>query len=108
MDAPLADVAWPRYQRYGEELRSRGRHAVLTGAGGDDLVWDPNYSVDLWRTGQQLGALGYCLFDLRVRRDGSQVSAFWYLISTLFPGLADGAQKLQEILAWKAASRRSG
>jgi len=71
-DAPLPDVSWPRRAMGAAHLEAEGCRVVLTGLGGDELVWDPDYELDFWRNRQFLRAIRHCLRDPRVLRDESQ------------------------------------
>lgn len=66
VDAPIPEIGWRRRADASALLRSRGCKVVLTGLGGDELVWDPDYELDLWRSHRYLSAIGYCLADPRV------------------------------------------
>ena len=71
-DAPYPDTAWARRELGSAHLSRIGCRVSLTGFGGDELAWDPDYELDLWRAGQPLRALRYCLRDPRVLRTGEQ------------------------------------
>ena len=86
-DAPVADIAWRRRARGAALLAESKCRVLLTGLGGDELAWDGDYELDLWRSGQRLRALAYCLRDERVRRDGSQ----WESLARLARGVVPRA-----------------
>ena len=69
IDAPTPDITWQRRQVTTALLRDRGCRVLLTGLGGDDLVWDPDYELDLWRARRYLKTIRYCLNDPRVIRE---------------------------------------
>lgn len=71
-DAPIPDIAWCRRAMGAARLAAEGCRVALTGLGGDELVWDPDYEIDLWRERHFVTAIRYCLSDPRVLRDGSQ------------------------------------
>lgn len=68
-DAPLVEISWERRESESQHLAAAGCRVVLTGIGGDELSWDPDFAADLWRSRRYLAALRYCLTDPRVRRD---------------------------------------
>ncbi len=41
--SPVGDPTWLRTRAWGSAVRKRGAFLVLTGLGGDDLTWDPDY-----------------------------------------------------------------
>ena len=43
--SPVIDPSWPRTQAWGQALRSLNARVAFTGIGGDDLSWDPDYTL---------------------------------------------------------------
>ncbi len=72
IDAPYPDLSWARRSLGASHLAAEGCRVVLTGLGADELVWDPDYDLDLWRDGHYLRSIRHCLRDPRVLRDGAQ------------------------------------
>lgn len=85
IDAPVPDIAWLRRAQGGALLAEAGCRVLLTGLGGDEIAWDGDYELDLWRDGQRARALGHCLVDPRVRRDGSQRESLMRLARAAVP-----------------------
>ncbi|MDD4932948.1 MAG: asparagine synthase-related protein [Methylacidiphilaceae bacterium] len=67
-DAPVVDIRWQQWATLASLMQDRGCKVVLTGLGGDDLVMDPDYEFDLWRSRRYLSAFRYCWSDPRVLR----------------------------------------
>jgi asparagine synthase (glutamine-hydrolysing) len=80
VDAPTPDISWQRRAEVAALLRNRGCKVLLTGIGGDDLVWDPDYELDLWRSRRYLSAILYCLNDPRTLREKATLSCLKRLL----------------------------
>lgn len=72
IDAPYLDLSWARRALGASHLAAEGCRVVLTGLGADELIWDPDYDLDLWRDGHYLRSIRHCLRDPRVLRDAAQ------------------------------------
>lgn len=84
-DGPLAEISWERRRAESGQLAAAGCRVVLTGIGGDELAWDPDFAPDLWRSRRYLAALRYCLRDPRVRRDRDRRDALLRLLRFAVP-----------------------
>ena len=59
-DAPEADMAAERSRRVSEVLSSFGAPILLTGLGGDEVTWEPDWTPDLLRTARLGSFLKHC------------------------------------------------
>ncbi|SIT58168.1 putative Asparagine synthase (glutamine-hydrolyzing) [Mesorhizobium prunaredense] len=106
IDAPTPEIYWQRRSELTALLRNRNCKVVLTGQGGDDLVWDPDYELDLWRSRRYLSAIRYCLYDPRVIREKATRSGLKRLVrQSISPSviriLQRGREKpVREIFDW--------
>ncbi len=57
-DGPTTELTPDRTRRNAEALSSLKARVLLTGYGGDELTWDPEWAPDLLRHGQILSAVG--------------------------------------------------
>lgn len=87
-DAPMPEISWQRRALGATHLHAEGARVVVTGLGGDEIAWDPDYELDLWRSGHRIGAVLHCLRDPRVLRDRSQRESLMRLARAVLPASA--------------------
>ena len=83
--APCPDMAWLRRREGSTLLRQRGCRVLLTGLGGDEVVWDPDYELDLLHSEGLVRAVRYCLQDDRVKRGSEQAACLRRLVLSRVP-----------------------
>ena len=85
VDAPTPEIYWQRRADIAALLHGRGCKLLVSGLGGDELVWDPNYELDLLRSRRYLSVVRYCLSDPRVVHESGTRTCLRRLIGHFVP-----------------------